>query len=361
MNWTIAEVKQKGKDTFKGGYWKCVLVALVITIITGGIGGLSGRFGANAGSLGFNSAESTVEDAADVSDLSGQAANINEAFEEAMGLDEYKELQSTFEELVSSPEFATVMFIFTVVMIFALIIGLVISFFLVLPLMVGCYRFFRQAGENRTYDIGNIGFAFSHSYLNVVKICVLTEVKVFLWTLLFIIPGIIKSYEYRMIPFILGDNPEISSADAFRQTKELMTGNKWHSFLLDLSFIGWMLLAVITCNIAGIFYVYPYIYATEAQLYLTLKGLVYGQGYSTGNTAGTYNGTGYDAGYNADSYNTGYTTSDTPSGYQDVEYRDLGSGNQNPPAGQYTGGDTPAFGDERNRVSGNDKPFNTPY
>lgn len=357
MNWTISEVKRKGKETFMGGYWKCVLVALVITIISGGIGGLSGRFGANAGSLGFNSAENTVEDAADLSELPGQTTDINEAFEAAMGLDEYEELQSTMEELVNSPEFATILVIFIVIMIFALIIGLAISFFLVLPLLVGCNRFFREAGESGTYDIGNIGFVFSHSYLNVVKICVLMEIKVFLWSLLFIIPGIIKSYEYRMIPFILGKNPDISSADAFRQTKELMTGNKWHSFLLDLSFIGWMLLAMITCNIAGIFYVYPYVYATEAQLYLTLKGLVYGQGYSAGNISDIYNGTGYDTG----AYGSSYTSSATQSGYQDVEYRDPGSGNQNPANGQYNGNDTPAFGNERNRTSGNDRPFNTPY
>ncbi len=357
MNWTISDVKRKGKETFMGGYWKCVLVALIISIIGGGIGGISGRFGTNVGSLGFNSVESTVEDAADLSELPGQTDDINEVLEEAMGLDEYEELQSTLDELVNSPGFARIMVFLIVLVIFLLIIGLAISFFLVLPIMVGCDRFFREAGESGTYDIGNIGFVFSHSYLNVVKICVLMEIKILLWSLLFIIPGIIKSYEYRMIPFILGEHPDISSADAFRQTKELMTGNKWHSFLLDLSFIGWMLLAVITCSIAGILYVYPYVYATEAQLYLTLKGHVYGQGYSAGNTYGTYNSTDYNTG----TYNGSYTASDTQSGYQDAEYRELHSGNPDQTNGQYTGSDTPAFGDKRNKTSDNDRPFNTPY
>ena len=64
-----------------------------------------------------------------------------------------------------------------------------------------------------------------------------------LWSLLFVIPGIIKSYEYRMIPYILSENPNISRKRAFEISKQMMKGNKWDTFVLDLSFIGWQILS----------------------------------------------------------------------------------------------------------------------
>ena len=92
-----------------------------------------------------------------------------------------------------------------------------------------------------------------------------------LWTLLFVIPGIIKSYEYKMIPYLLAEDPEMSYQDAFAKSKEMMHGQKWNAFVLDLSFIGWHILSAFTLGILGIFYVMPYYYQTSAELYLTLK------------------------------------------------------------------------------------------
>lgn len=66
----------------------------------------------------------------------------------------------------------------------------------------------------------------------------------FLWSLLFIIPGIIAAYRYYMTPFILAENPQMTAREAITESKELMKGNKWRLFCLELSFIGWELLAV---------------------------------------------------------------------------------------------------------------------
>ena len=90
--------------------------------------------------------------------------------------------------------------------------------------------------------------------------------------MLFLVPGIIKSYEYRMIPYILADNPTISYEEAFALSKKMMTGNKWDAFVLDLSFIGWRILGGLTCGILSLFYVNPYQYQTNAALYEALKG-----------------------------------------------------------------------------------------
>ena len=93
----------------------------------------------------------------------------------------------------------------------------------------------------------------------------------FLWSLLFVIPGIVKSYEYMMIPYLLAENPDMSREDAFAESKRMMDGNKWDTFVMDLSFIGWLLLGAITMNIVNILYTNPYMYLTHAELYHTLK------------------------------------------------------------------------------------------
>lgn len=93
----------------------------------------------------------------------------------------------------------------------------------------------------------------------------------FLWSLLFIIPGIIKSYSYAMTPYILLDRPELSATDAIKESEKMMDGHKMDLFILDLSFIGWILLSMLTCGIL-VLYVEPYMMATKSAFYLELKG-----------------------------------------------------------------------------------------
>ena len=92
-----------------------------------------------------------------------------------------------------------------------------------------------------------------------------------LWTLLFIIPGIVKAYEYRMIPYILSEDPNMDKNEVFAMSKQMMTGNKWKAFVLDLSFILWDILGACTCGILHIFYIEPYKRLTDAGLYQALK------------------------------------------------------------------------------------------
>lgn len=93
----------------------------------------------------------------------------------------------------------------------------------------------------------------------------------FLWGLLFIIPGIVKSYSYAMTPFIMTDNPEMSAQDAIRASMELMDGHKGELFWLRLTFIGWDILAALTLNI-GHLALNPYRNAAEAAFYRELTG-----------------------------------------------------------------------------------------
>jgi len=92
----------------------------------------------------------------------------------------------------------------------------------------------------------------------------------FLWFLLLIIPGIVALYAYRMVPYILADNPNIGYKRAVQLSVEMTRGHKFHIFGMDLSFIGWLLLGLIAFGV-GVLFVLPYINATNAELYAVLK------------------------------------------------------------------------------------------
>lgn len=92
-----------------------------------------------------------------------------------------------------------------------------------------------------------------------------------LWTLLFIIPGIIKGYQYSMVPYLLYDRPDLTVKECFEMSKQMTDGHKGDLFVLDLSFIGWGILTACTIGIAGIFYVSPYVRLASAGAYHYLK------------------------------------------------------------------------------------------
>ena len=98
----------------------------------------------------------------------------------------------------------------------------------------------------------------------------LRSLYVFLWSLLFIIPGIMKEYSYAMTPFILAENPGMSASQAIRLSEDLMDGYKSDLFILDLSFIGWDLLAVLTLNLGHIA-LNPYKNAAYAAFYRKIQ------------------------------------------------------------------------------------------
>ena len=91
-----------------------------------------------------------------------------------------------------------------------------------------------------------------------------------LWSLLLIIPGLIKSYSYAMTPYIMAEKPDMSVNDAITKSRQIMNGHKWQLFCLDLSFTGWMLLSMVTLGL-GLIYVWPYYNAARAAFYREIK------------------------------------------------------------------------------------------
>ena len=99
---------------------------------------------------------------------------------------------------------------------------------------------------------------------------ILQTIFLTLWTLLFIIPGIVKIYSYSMTYYVLHDNPNLSASEAITESRRMMNGYKGKLFCLDLSFIGWFLLSALTLWLLG-FYVLPYYNAARARFYEALK------------------------------------------------------------------------------------------
>ncbi len=149
------------------------------------------------------------------------------------------------------------------------VLEILLVVFLVNPLSVGLYKFFLIM-SNRKAALGDVFQVFKEGYGQTVMAMFFMAIFIFLWSLLLIIPGIIKSYSYRMVPFIMAHNPEIGWRRAFQISKTTTQNEKFNIFVLDLSFILWYLLCAVTFGIAYIFF-QPYLSATYAQLYFALR------------------------------------------------------------------------------------------
>lgn len=104
------------------------------------------------------------------------------------------------------------------------------------------------------------------------------ELFVYLWSLLFVIPGIIKAISYALTPYILADCKNVRATDALKLSMRMMEGHKWEYFVLGLSFIGWMLLTSLTCGLLYVFYVGPYMNNTFAGYYAERKAAALAEG-----------------------------------------------------------------------------------
>ena len=127
-------------------------------------------------------------------------------------------------------------------------------------------------------DGGNPSFETLFGYFSYWKTTavarLLQSLYVLLWSLLFIIPGIMASYSYAMTEFILAEHPELTAGEAIAQSKVMMAGNRWRLFCLHFSFIGWDILCTLTMGI-GHLWLRPYRQAADAVFYREITGSGY--------------------------------------------------------------------------------------
>lgn len=160
-----------------------------------------------------------------------------------------------------------------------MLIVLVAKVFVGNLLKMGGYRFF-ILNQTAQPGIGTLldGFRSGH-YVNIVLAMFLRDLFTALWSLLLVVPGIVKYYEYLMVPYIIAENPAMDYKEAFQISKQMMDGEKMEAFIMDLSFLGWYLLSAVTCGLLAIFYVNPYVQASFAEMYTFNKQKAYQEGY----------------------------------------------------------------------------------
>nr|WP_312578353.1 DUF975 family protein [Sedimentibacter sp.] len=228
--WTREELKTRAKSVLKDNYWKALLISIVITLSS-----------VNGDQINYNINDHRV------------------SFEGLPGYIFNRITDYTFD----SRDF------------FIIAIGLVLStiafrILIGFSLEVGGRKYFIQSAR-RMDNKKCFTFAFiGQNYTHIIAAMIRKAIYNFLWTLLLIIPGIIKHYEYRMVPYILADNPNIGSKESIKLSMDMTEGHKFNMFVLDLSFIGWIILGALALGV-GIYFVNPYIFATEAELYLVLR------------------------------------------------------------------------------------------
>lgn len=242
--WTRKGLKNKAKEVLKTNYWKAFVVSLVILF----------------------------------------AGASNNKFSLSI---EKKPSNLTFDE-----EIMTIVVIIFIIIAFRFFIGYVLE--------VGGRKFFIKAAAGKESKLGYlIDYFGDDGYLNLIVAMLLRTTYIILWTLLLIIPGIVKAYAYRMVPYLLADNPNLGAKRAIELSDQMTDGHKGDIFILDLSFLGWYLLAGMLALVIeelfglsyenftigtsviltfeyqnlsiGSVFVMPYENATNAELYLELR------------------------------------------------------------------------------------------
>jgi hypothetical protein len=233
--WNRKLLKDRAKAVLRISYWKAFLVSIVLAIFASTENGsisfnnVNWRSGSHTPSRGFNPFN----------------INITDVFP----------------------------FLLLITFLMVIVIGLLtlaFRIFLGYPLEVGGRRYFVQSAQNNV-DMNYLGYGFGNGwYLNIVKTMLWRGILTFLWFLLLIVPGIIKTYAYRMVPYILSDNPNIDYHRALELSVKMTDGEKMDMWILDLSFIGWYILGALLLLVGSLF-VMPYENATKAELYLELR------------------------------------------------------------------------------------------
>lgn len=245
--WTIPELKQRGWSGMKKNYWLTVLVALIGAVVCGGKELIQFE---SSGTSGFHAG------------VSGSGAALPQYWTE--GLQEMPYFWNNIVQMMHI--FGAIIAVAAAV---AGILVLVFRIFVANPLEIGVKQYMLRH-TNGYASLDALLHGFRNFYLDNVKTMFLRKLYIFLWSLLLVIPGIVKRYSYRLVPYILAEHPEMDAKEVLETSRRLMDGHKWHTFLLDLSFIGWGILSAVTFGICGLLIQNPYCAMTEAYLFLAI-------------------------------------------------------------------------------------------
>lgn len=238
--WDRPTLKMRAKQVLRRSYWMSFAATLILNVLIFG-GAITGRFG-------------------------GFRFNYNVTYNTDYPSFPIDQIDPDFfaKSILMGLAFLLVMTVITMVITFVYLA------FVGNIMVIGKARYFTLCRYD-TINLNELFWGFrNRKYLSNVKTMFLRSLYQCLWTLLFYVPGIVKYYSYWMIPYLLAENPNLTTKRAFEISMQTTKGEKWNMFVLDLSFLGWMLLCLLTCGI-GYLFLEPYMEATKAELYGALR------------------------------------------------------------------------------------------
>lgn len=286
--WSRKELKLRGRKSVKKNYLKIVLICFIMAYF-------AGAYSTSSSTTLLVSYDETKEAddvvQTNIQDRKSNSDIVNEMLD-GVGRSGNKENEKKYYRGVFSSIFNSATesgsFLFGFLNAFnegvfhgkigysiVIFIGTIISFlywlFFQNVLAVNQCRFFLEAAAYEKTSVNRLLFV-----MRIRRWCRAMMIMFFKWlyTLLWqftIVGGVIKHYSYQMIPYIVAENPNVTKKEAFALSRSMMKGNKWKTFLLDCSYLGWMILSILTIGLVGIFYVNPYMGATKTELYLALR------------------------------------------------------------------------------------------
>ena len=292
--WKRKELKNNARKVIKKNYWTAIVICFLIALFTGEFGtSIMGIFPTDDSmdpyyiishpDTVFESNQTAKENEIlkkreeIVENLKTRKQNLNDTqLKIVTVIESYLNSMTKSQKFIfkisdSIKSFIIDKEILGIVLAVMSILSLVFSIFIANPLIVALRRYFIKARKKQNTKINVVLDIFKKdSWLRVAITMLLKDIFTLLWFLT-IIGGFIKMYEYAMIPYIIGDNPKMKWKEAFKLSKQMMKGNKWKLFVLDLSFLGWEILSLFTFGLLNIFYVNPYKVATNVELYEVLK------------------------------------------------------------------------------------------
>ena len=233
LMWDRVQFKATGKARFKANYWPYVAASVVLALVGGHL---------------FSYVKNGVE-ALDRLVSSGLI-----------------QMSPQLYDLLHPLTILTVPFVLS-----SGFLGLAFTLLVGNPYSVGASRFFLENDGARKPSFDRVAFGFTADFGNVVLTMLLRSVFIFLWSLLLIIPGIIRSYGYFAVPYILAENPGMDWNRALKLSLAMTQGHKWDIFVTHLSFLGWLILSAVTFQLVGAFYAFPYMDATNTEMYRWLR------------------------------------------------------------------------------------------
>lgn len=296
MRWTRKELKKRGRNTMAHNYWRILGVILIVSFVLGGFHlDLEIGSGVTAYKRAHMEAKSLMEGGGSrfgdqssiqvVNDFINESLNENDLYDYAQR--HYKPTNGVFASIYNQAIGAKSFMIGMLnginniafkgrvsighVMILGALLMLVLWIFIGTPLIIGKHRFMLETRSYYETPIGRILFPWR--VRNAKHVSWVMLVKQFYFTLwcFTIVGGAVKYYSYKMVPFILAENPEISCTDAIRLSEKMMKGQRWNAFVLDLSYIGWHALGLFTFGVLDWALINPYKEATYVELYLHLR------------------------------------------------------------------------------------------